>query len=213
MFPSAIEACRRAKSARFRELRVGVYTRPSWVYPQPRHTRWRTRLVGRCTRRMRRFAALAATLLLAVPAHAEGYRFDWPLRPRPAVVRTFDAPTPNWNRGHRGVDLAGSPGQQVFAAAAGTVVFAGELAGRPVVSIAHPGGLHTSYEPVRPAVHVGQLVATETVIGDLQPGHPGCPAAACLHWGAMWGPASAADYVDPLGLLASTPIRLKPTRS
>jgi hypothetical protein len=31
-----------------------------------------------------------------------------------------------------------------------------------------------------------------------------------LHWGAMWGPAARADYVDPLGLLASTPIRLKP---
>jgi hypothetical protein len=26
----------------------------------------------------------------------------------------------------------------------------------------------------------------------------------------MWGPASGADYVDPLGLLNSTPIRLKP---
>jgi hypothetical protein len=26
----------------------------------------------------------------------------------------------------------------------------------------------------------------------------------------MWGPAARADYVDPLGLLASTPIRLKP---
>jgi hypothetical protein len=26
----------------------------------------------------------------------------------------------------------------------------------------------------------------------------------------MWGPASGAHYVDPLGLLRSTPIRLKP---
>jgi hypothetical protein len=26
----------------------------------------------------------------------------------------------------------------------------------------------------------------------------------------MWGPAARADYVDPLGLLASTPMRLKP---
>jgi hypothetical protein len=26
----------------------------------------------------------------------------------------------------------------------------------------------------------------------------------------MWGPAARADYVDPLGLLTSTPIRLKP---
>jgi hypothetical protein len=28
----------------------------------------------------------------------------------------------------------------------------------------------------------------------------------------MWGPASRADYVDPLGLVTSTPIRLKPVR-
>jgi hypothetical protein len=29
----------------------------------------------------------------------------------------------------------------------------------------------------------------------------------------MWGAASRADYVDPLGLLVSTPIRLKPLHS
>ena len=51
-----------------------------------------------------------------------------------------------------------------------------------------------------------------TVIGELVVGHAGCPVAACLHWGAMWGPASGADYVDPLGLLRSTPIRLKPLK-
>jgi murein DD-endopeptidase MepM/ murein hydrolase activator NlpD len=132
------------------------------------------------------------------------------LQPRPAVMRVFDAPSPNWNRGHRGVDLAGAPGQPVYAASAGTVVFAGELAGRTLVSIAHPGGLRTSYEPVRPSVRAGQLVDAGTAIGELAAGHEGCPAAACLHWGAMWGAASRADYVDPLGLLASTPIRLKP---
>ena len=68
----------------------------------------------------------------------------------------------------------------------------------------------TSYEPVRPQVQVGQAVTAQTVIGELLPGHAGCPSAACLHWGAMWGPASGAQYVDPLGLLTSTPIRLKP---
>jgi murein DD-endopeptidase MepM/ murein hydrolase activator NlpD len=79
-----------------------------------------------------------------------------------------------------------------------------------VVSLAHAGGLRTSYEPVEAVVQVGQLVDSSTALGRLLPGHAGCPAAACLHWGAMWGPASRADYVDPLGLLASTPIRLKP---
>lgn len=108
------------------------------------------------------------------------------------------------------MDLAGAPDQPVYAAGPATVVFAGLLAGRPVVSVAHPGGLRTSYEPVQPAVRAGQRVDAATVLGRLQPGHPGCPVAACLHWGAMWGPASQADYVDPLGLLAGTPIRLKP---
>lgn len=161
---------------------------------------------------MRWIALAVAALVWAAPASADGERLDWPLRPRPNVVRVFDAPSPNWNRGHRGVDLAGTPGQAVHAAGEGTVVFAGELAGRPLVSIAHPGGLRTSYEPVRPSVRVGQRVATGTVIGELVAGHSGCAAAACLHWGAMWGPASRADYVDPLGLVASTPIRLKPVR-
>ena len=128
----------------------------------------------------------------------------------PAVARGFDAPSPDWHPGHRGVDLPGNPGQPVYAAGAATVVFAGLLAGRPVVSLAHPGGLRTSYEPVRAGVRAGQAVTAETVIGELVAGHAGCRAAACLHWGAMWGAASGADYIDPLGLLKSTPIRLKP---
>jgi murein DD-endopeptidase MepM/ murein hydrolase activator NlpD len=127
------------------------------------------------------------------------------------LTRPFDAPRPNWQRGHRGVDLAGAPGQPVYAAGPGTVVFAGSLAGRPVVSIAHPGGLRTSYEPVQAVVRAGYLVDAGTPLGRLAAGHPGCPAAACLHWGAMWGPAARADYVDPIGLLATTPIRLKPS--
>jgi hypothetical protein len=28
----------------------------------------------------------------------------------------------------------------------------------------------------------------------------------------MWGPASRADYVDPRGLVVTTPVRLKPLR-
>ncbi|MGO4442886.1 M23 family metallopeptidase [Mycobacterium sp. 2YAF39] len=161
---------------------------------------------------MRWIAVFAAALILAAPASADGERLEWPLRPRPAVLRTFDAPSPNWQAGHRGVDLAGTPGQPVFAASEGTVVFAGELAGRPVVSVAHPGGLRTSYEPVLASVRAGQRVDAGTILGELRSGHAGCPAPACLHWGAMWGPASRADYVDPLGLVASTPIRLKPVR-
>ncbi|WP_209917747.1 M23 family metallopeptidase [Mycolicibacterium lutetiense] len=160
-----------------------------------------------------RFAAATMMLGLAAvvpPAHAEGSRLQWPVTPRPAVTRGFDAPSPNWHRGHRGVDLAAVPDRPIYAAGPGTVVFAGVLAGRPVVSLAHPGGLRTSYEPVRAAVRAGQTVAAGQLLGTVLAGHPGCPATACLHWGAMWGAAARADYVDPLGLLAQTPIRLKP---
>lgn len=157
---------------------------------------------------------LCVAVVGAPRAIAEDARLDWPLRPPPAVTRGFAAPSPDWLPGHRGVDLAGAPGQPVYAAGAATVVFAGSLAGRPVVSLAHPGGLRTSYEPVRAVVRAGQAVTERTVIGALLAGHAGCRASgaggACLHWGAMWGPASGARYVDPLGLLRSTPVRLKP---
>lgn len=160
---------------------------------------------------MRILAMLVTLVLLVAPAAGAAVaRLQWPLQPPPAVLRGFDAPAQNWLRGHRGVDLAASPDQVVHVAADGVVVFAGTLAGRPLVSVEHPGGLRTSYEPVTPSVRRGQRVAAGSALGVVVAGHAGCAAAACLHWGAMWGPASRADYVDPLGLLATTPIVLKP---
>ena len=117
---------------------------------------------------------------------------------------------PNWNRGHRGVDLAGAPGQPVYAAAAGTVVFAGELAGRPLVSIAHPGGLRTSYEPVSAAVRAGQLVdaGSRDRRAGRRPSRLRCRGVPAL--GCDVGPGRAGRLRRPAGLLATTPIRLKP---
>lgn len=133
--------------------------------------------------------------------------FDWPLRPRPRVARAFEKPPQNWLPGHRGVDLVAAPGQSVLAAGAGTVVFAGTVAGKPVVSVDHPGGLRTTYEPVEAAVTAGRLIDRGTVLGTVVPGHPECAAAACLHWGLR----RDRDYLDPLPLLRSVPIRLLPT--
>ena len=85
-------------------------------------------------------------------------------------------------------------------------MFAGTVAGKPVVSIDHPGGLRTTYEPVRADVTAGRRVARGEPIGAVEAGHPGCPAAACLHWGVRRG----REYLDPLALLGGRPIRLKP---
>ncbi|WP_430331984.1 M23 family metallopeptidase [Rhodococcus sp. ACT016] len=133
--------------------------------------------------------------------------FDWPLRPRPRVVRAFEKPAQNWLPGHRGVDLAAVPGQSALAASAGTVVFAGTVAGKPVVSVDHPGGLRTTYEPVEARVTAGRLVDRGTVLGVVVAGHPDCGAAACLHWGLR----RDREYLDPLPLVRAVPIRLLPT--
>jgi len=132
--------------------------------------------------------------------------FSWPLAPPHPVVRPFEAPASPYGPGHRGVDLGGAPGEAVLAAADGVVVFAGQLAGRGVVSIDHDGGLRTTYEPLLPGVAAGQRVAAGATIGQLVAGHPGCPAAACLHWGVRRG----AEYLDPLGLMSAGRVRLLP---
>ena len=132
--------------------------------------------------------------------------WGWPLPGRPEVARAFDPPVTPYAAGHRGVDLAGAAGSPVLAAGAGVVAFAGLVAGRPVVSVVHPGGLRTTYEPVQPTVAAGQAVARGTPLGLLVPGHAGCPAEACLHWGLRRGEA----YLDPLSLLRPPRVRLLP---
>ena len=142
---------------------------------------------------------LRLLILLVVAA------FGWPVTP-PSVVRPFDPPPQPWLTGHRGVDLAAPPTTVVRAAGPGTVVFAGRVAGRGVVSVAHAGGLRTTYEPVTASVVRGAVVARGDPLGRLEPGHPGCAAPACLHWGLRRGET----YLDPLALLGVGRVRLLP---
>lgn len=157
--------------------------------------------------------ALAVMLSAAVPAAGAARddpaeaRFEWPLQPVPQVVRSFDRPEDPYGAGHRGVDLSASAGQPVLAAGAGVVVFAGELAGRGVVSVDHDA-LRTTYEPLRPEVKVGEQVYAGQRIGTVMAGHAAC-AGACLHWGVRRG--NPPEYLDPLQLVGpNSRVRLKP---
>jgi murein DD-endopeptidase MepM/ murein hydrolase activator NlpD len=145
------------------------------------------------------------TLLLLLLAPPSGPAYVWPVD-LPHVVRSFDPPPQPWLRGHRGVDLAAAAAAPIRAAGAGTVTYAGALAGRGVVTVTHANGLRTTYEPLTPSVSVGDHVTPGQPIGALVPGHPGCPAAACLHWGLRDGDT----YLDPLALLGRGPVRLLP---
>jgi murein DD-endopeptidase MepM/ murein hydrolase activator NlpD len=151
---------------------------------------------------------LAFALVAPPPAVAAVRAPHWaaPLVGTPAVVQAFDPPARPWLAGHRGVDLAGALDQEVRAAGAGVVIFAGMIVGRGVVSVEHPGGLRTTYEPVTPAVRAGDQVAVASPLGRLEAGHPGCPVAACLHWGLRRGQV----YIDPMLLLRPIRVRLKP---
>jgi murein DD-endopeptidase MepM/ murein hydrolase activator NlpD len=127
--------------------------------------------------------------------------------PAPEVVTPFRAPSHPYGPGHRGVDLGGAPGGPVLAARAGTVVFAGPVGGRDLVSVLHDDGLRTTYEPVQPMVETGAVIRAGDVIGFLQPGHAGCAAQACLHWGIR---RDRNEYLDPLVLLRPPRVRLLP---
>lgn len=152
-------------------------------------------------------SAIALILgLVSAPVTASAAS-DLPPGVRPVqgpVITRFDPPDVTWGAGHRGVDLQGSPGETVVAAADGTVTFAGVLAGRGVVVVDH-GVVRTTYEPVAATVSIGEVVSRGQPIGRLLAGHASCPATTCLHWGLKEGDT----YLDPLLLLGAT-IRLLP---
>lgn len=151
--------------------------------------------------------ALLAGLLMMVAPHA----FAVPLQLKPPVpgraLEVFDTSVTRYSAGHRGVDLAASPGQEVGASAAGTVYFAGMVAGRPTISVDHGGGVRTTYTPVVPAVFAGQPVTQGQPIGSV--GVDAHCHSTCLHWGLTDG----TDHFDPMAHTVVPAIRLLPLGS
>ena len=137
-------------------------------------------------------AALGDGMLGSQPALAAG-GWTWPVKPKPAVTRTFQPPAQKWLSGHRGVDLGAAPGTEVRSPAAGTVTFSGVVVDRPVITVDHGNGLKSSFEPIDASVKRGQTVTRGQVIGTIAAaGH--CPPAHCVHWGVR----RDGGYVNPL---------------
>ncbi|MEE2569404.1 M23 family metallopeptidase [Pseudarthrobacter sp. J64] len=132
-------------------------------------------------------------------AATPGTAWEWPLHPRPAVVRSavlrdFDPPDMPWLSGHRGVDLATtSDAAALTSPAAGTVSFVGTVVDRPVITVDHGGGLKSSFEPVTSGLTVGASVAAGDTLGTVDAGH--CGSVPCVHWGVRRN----GDYINPLG--------------
>lgn len=159
----------------------------------------------------------AAPVALAAPGPVmvtAGLEAAWSPPGTGEVLRPFDPPEQPWAAGHRGVDWA-VPDGRVLAPAAGTVHFAGEVAGRPVITVAHAGGLYSSLEPVSAAegLAVGDPVADGQALGSVPDAGSGgasatghCPQR-CVHWGVRLPDGWMVDgsawdrYLDPLVLL------------
>jgi hypothetical protein len=141
----------------------------------------------------------------AAGAAVAGEDWAWPLSPQPDVVGAFNPPERPYGPGHVGVDLLGWAGQPVTAVAAGTVSFAGQVAGTPVVVVVH-GGERSTYQPVEATVHRGDTVAGGALLGTLSNVSGHCLPLSCLHLGRRAGDV----YLDPLDLLAGGSVRLLP---
>ena len=108
------------------------------------------------------------------------------------VVAPFDAPAGPYGPGNRGLEYGAGAGEQVRAAAAGTVTFAGQVAGELHVTVLHADRVRTTYGRLRTiTVSEGTPVAAGTVVGTATPR---------FIWTARLGTA----YLDPAVLLAAS---------
>lgn len=123
------------------------------------------------------------------------------------VLRAAEIPEQNWLPGHRGVDLGARPGATIRSSGAGTVRFAGVVAGTPVVSVDHGDGLVTTYEPVLAGVSQGDAVSRGQVLGRLADAAT-LPETARRDPGLSWGARFNDRYIDPMSLLGSLRVRL-----
>ena len=148
--------------------------------------------------------ALACTLVVvgAVPATAQSRDPGWLIPPVDGgISRAFEAPESPWGPGHRGIDYLVPEGTSVRSAAAGEVIFAGRVGGSYAVTIAHPGGLETTYSQLDDVfVDDGYVVGVGSWIGEAGRPHPGHRAG--LHFGVKL----EGQYVDPFDFLGRSDV-------
>lgn len=131
-------------------------------------------------------AAIVVSTLVADPALAAPC---WRPPVDAPVVDPFREPACRWCPGNRGIEYGTRPGAPVRAVAAGTVDFAGVVAGTGYVVIRHGDGRRATYGGLADRrVSRGDVVVAGTVVGK---------AAGPVHFGLRDGEV----YVDPAPLL------------
>ncbi|NLA35296.1 MAG: M23 family metallopeptidase [Actinobacteria bacterium] len=111
------------------------------------------------------------------------------------IADRFDHDAGAYGPGNRGLDFATAPGERVWAIGDGVVVFAGPVAGKRWVTVAHPNGLRST---------VGPLQRIDVAPGEsVRLGQPLGTVASTLHLSIRDGDR----YLDPEPLLALGRVR------
>jgi murein DD-endopeptidase MepM/ murein hydrolase activator NlpD len=155
------------------------------------------------------FKLVAAALL--IPAISTGSStWQMPFLSPHALIRPYLQPNSDYSAGHRGIDLAASFGETIYAPADGEVLYSGKLVDRGVLSIIHAGEMISELEPICSTLRPGDKVKKGTAVGSLcapdatYKAH--CPKSTCVHFslritGAYVSPQSLIGGLNPSRLL------------
>ncbi len=117
--------------------------------------------------------------------------WDWPLDGPQDIVTPYRAPAHDYAAGHRGIDV--SPGSGIVRAPDdGVVAFRGTVVDRPLLTVEHPGGYVSTFEPLLSELSPGETVSRGDVLGTV--GQGGHAAAGTLHIGVRLDGV----YLNPL---------------
>lgn len=140
--------------------------------------------------------------------HADGWTSPVPNATEADVLNPFIPPAMPWSSAHRGIDIK-TPSDHVVSPADGEVTFVGTVVDRPVLTLRHPNGLLSSFEPVESDLEVGTTVAQGDILGTISAESRHCEIS-CVHWGVRqpdaWHIGSTVRdlYIDPAFLLGWT---------
>ena len=152
------------------------------------------------------------TVALLIPAiSTTSSSWQMPFLSPHSLIRPYLQPNSDYSAGHRGIDLAASIGETIYAPADGAVRFSGKLVDRGVLSINHAGGMISELEPICTSLKPGETVKKGQPVGSLcmpdasYKSH--CPRSACVHFSLR----IAGAYASPQALIGGlNPSRLLP---
>ncbi len=144
--------------------------------------------------------ATAAADRLSAAVWAGSAQWHWPVAGPIRFAAGFRAPLTPYGTGHRGIDLVSEVGAPVRAPADAVVHFAGDVAGRPVLTLRIGDTVLASFEPVASDLVAGMSVERDTLIGVVTDAPSHC-SPVCLHFGVRL----LGEYVNPLLFLGGVP--------